>query len=90
MSATVSLQLMAQDLIANQAPSDKKMHDISNVILNHSIKADLNDPASDIYTNWTRKIRTEEGHVAANFKIDLRGFSMPTTSRQINSEFGRR
>ena len=81
---------MAQDLIANQAPSDKKMHDISTVKLNHTFKADLADPASDIYTNWTRKIRTEEGHVAANFKIDLRGFAMPTTSRQINSNFGRR
>ena len=66
------------------------MRDINNVILKHTIKADLSDPASDIYTNWTRKIRTEEGHVAANFKIDLRGFAMPTTSRQINSDFGRR
>lgn len=81
---------MAQDLIANQAPSDKKMHDISAVKLNRTIKADLNDPASDIYTNWTRSIRTEEGHVPANYKIDLRGFAMPTTSRQINSQFGRR
>lgn len=81
---------MAQDLIANQAPSDKKMHDISAVKLNRTIKADLSDPASDIYTNWTRSIRTEEGHVPANFKIDLRGFAMPTTSRKINSQFGRR
>ena len=87
---TLSLPAAGQDLIANQAPSDKKMRDINNVILKHTIKADLSDPASDIYTNWTRKIRTEEGHVAANFKIDLRGFAMPTTSRQINSDFGRR
>ena len=86
----MSLPGVAQDLIANQAPSDRKMHDISTVKLNHTIQADLSDPASDIYTNWTRKIRTEEGHVAANFKIDLRGFVMPTTSRQINSNFGRR
>lgn len=90
LSMTMSLPSMAQDLIANQAPSDRKMHDISAVKLNHTIQADLSDPASDIYTNWTRKIRTEEGHVAANFKIDLRGFVMPTTSRQINSNYGRR
>ena len=87
---TFSLTAAAQDLIANQAPSDRKMHDVSTVRLKSTINADLSNPASDIYTNWTRKIRTEEGHVAANFKIDLRGFAMPTTSRQINSNFGRR
>lgn len=88
--STFSLSSAAQDLIANQAPSDRKLHDISTVKLNRTINADLSDPASDIYTNWTRKIRTEEGHVPANFRIDLRGFVMPTTSRQVNSLYGRR
>ena len=88
--STFTLSGAAQDLIANQAPSDRKLQDVRAVQLNRTINADLSDPASDIYTNWTRKIRTEEGHVPANFKIDLRGFVMPTPSRQINSNYGRR
>ena len=75
--SSMSLGTLAQDLIASQAPSDRKMQDINKVKLNRTINVDLSDPASDIYTNWTRKIRTEEGHVPANFKVDLRGFFMP-------------
>ncbi len=88
--SSMSLGTLAQDLIASQAPSDRKMQDINKVKLNRTINVDLSDPASDIYTNWTRKIRTEEGHVPANFKVDLRGFFMPTPSRIVTSKFGRR
>ena len=88
--SSLSLTALAQDLIASQAPSDRKMQDINKVKLNRTINVDLSEPASDIYTNWTRKIRTEEGHVPANFKVDLRGFFMPTPSRLVTSKFGRR
>lgn len=86
----VTLTGAAQDRIASQAPSDRTMRDIKNVKLTKSITADLADPASDIYTNWTNDLWKVEGHVAANYKIDLRGFHMPTTSRVVTSNFGPR
>lgn len=86
----VTLTSAAQDRIASQAPSDRTMRDIKNVKLTKSITADLADPASDIYTNWTNDLWKVEGHVAANYKIDLRGFHMPTTSRVVTSNFGPR
>lgn len=81
----------AQDKIARQAPSDKRLKDIHNVKLNNTIKTvDLDNPAADIYTDWTEDLRKCGGHVPSNHKIDLRGFCMPTPSRKINSKFGPR
>lgn len=81
----------AQDKIARQAPSDKRLNNVNNVKLNNTIKAvDLENPASDIYTDWTDNIRQCSGNVPTNYKVDLRGFCMPTPSRKINSKFGPR
>lgn len=78
------------DPIASHAPSDRTMKDVRAIRLTKTISADLADPASDIYTNWTHDTWSVEGHVAANYKIDLRGFHMPTTSRVVTSNFGPR
>lgn len=87
----VSLGSFAQDLIAKQAPSDRRMKDVTNVKLTRSASAaNLEDPASDIYTNWNTALFKVEGSVAANYKIDLRGFHMPTTSRKLTSNYGPR
>ena len=89
----VSLSSFAQDIIARQAPSDKRLKDIHNVKLNTKValsSADLNDPASNIYMDWTDNLRSCTGSVPSNYKIDLRGFCMPTPSRKINSPFGPR
>lgn len=82
----------AQDLISRQAPSDRRMMDVENIKLKNLIeKEDLNNPASYIYSNWeNNSLRGVEGRVGANFKIDLRGFCMPTPSRKITSKFGYR
>lgn len=89
--SAVSLSGMAQDLIAMQAPSDKRMKEIRDVKLTHTLKADLQNPASDIYTDWRNEfVSAVAGHVPANFKVDLRGFCMPTTSRVVTSNFGPR
>jgi len=87
-----SVSGFAQDIIARQAPSDKRLKDIRNVKLNNTaaISADLNNPAANIYTDWTDNIRGCSGAVPANYKIDLRGFCMPTPSRKINSLYGPR
>lgn len=93
MLSMVSLGCFAQDLIAKQAPSDKRTREVNNVKLRNTaaITVDLNNPASDIYTNWsTSNHRDAQGSVPANFKIDLRGFHMPTPSRKVTSNFGPR
>lgn len=90
----VSMGGFAQDLIAKQAPSDTRMNGVNSVKLEKTfsaVSADLNNPASDIYSNWENsQISRVEGYVAANYKIDLRNFAMPTTSRKVTSQFGRR
>ena len=88
----VAVSGFAQDIIARQAPSDRRLKDIRNVKLNNTaaIAADLNNPAGNIYTDWTDNLRSCSGSVPANYKIDLRGFCMPTPSRKINSNFGPR
>ncbi len=86
-----SIGSYAQDAIARQAPSDKRMKDIRNVKLYNKIEAiDLDNPASDIYTDWTEDFRRCSGSVPSNYQIDLRGFCMPTTSRKVTSNYGRR
>ena len=88
----LSVSTFAQDLIARQAPSDKRLKDIHNVKLNNTaaFSADLSNPAANIYMDWTDNLRSCTGSVPANYKIDLRGFHMPTPSRKINSVFGPR
>ena len=88
----VAVSGFAQDIIARQAPSDKRLKDIRNVKLNNTaaISADLNNPAANIYTDWTDNLRSCTGSVPDNYKIDLRGFCMPTPSRKLNSPFGPR
>lgn len=88
----LSVSTFAQDLIARQAPSDKRLKDIHNVKLNNTaaFSADLSNPAANIYMDWTDNLRSCTGSVPANYKIDLRGFHMPTPSRKINSVYGPR
>ena len=94
--AAISLSaapLQAQDLLARQAPVDKKMKKVDSVALNQLIYQEmLDNPASDLYDEFDN-IST---HYRANTPlpdeatIDLRGFCMPTPSRLITSNFGAR
>lgn len=91
----MSLNCAAQDLIARQAPSDKHLKDVRNVKINGrtmtSSSADLQNPASNIYTDWKNTgVSTASGNVPSNFKVDLTGFCMPTSSRVVTSNFGQR
>lgn len=83
----------AQDLLASHAPSDKHMLDLKNITINKSF-ADRNNfkiEWSNIYTNWDNSaVSKVTGILPANFKVDLRGFCMPTPSRTITSNYGPR
>ncbi|MCD8236009.1 MAG: peptidoglycan DD-metalloendopeptidase family protein [Prevotellaceae bacterium] len=88
----VSVSAVAQDLIARQAPSDKKLKEIKNVTLVNTIApVDLQNPAADIYTDWDNSgISKVAGCVPSDYNVDLRGFYMPTPSRKVTSNFGPR
>lgn len=88
-----STNLYGQDLLARQAPLDRKMRAIDSVALQQQISIEqMEYPAFSLYPGWNN----ERTHVYADvalpdtFRIDLRGFSMPTTNQKITSRFGYR
>jgi len=68
------------------------MKSVKHVAIDNTMETvDLNNPASNFYSNWDQKnLRGSKGFIPKGTRIDLRGFAMPTTSRKINSNFGRR
>lgn len=84
--------VVAQDLMANQAPVDRQLKAVDSVSLQRAIKKEMTQMVSDLYPNWTDDHVNAYKNVAkpAVYKIDLTGFSMPTPSRKITSRFGYR
>ena len=83
----------AQDLLVRQAPVDKKLKAVDSLALARQIEAEQAVyPAYDIYPDW----RSDRVHYYSNvavpdsFRIDLRGFCMPTTNTRITSKCGPR
>ena len=82
---------MGQDLLARQAPIDRKMKAVDSVALNRLIMNEmLESPAADLYEDWENKYAHRATELPDSFRIDLRGFCMPTTSRVLTSYFGAR
>jgi len=48
------------------------------------------EPAADLYEDWDNSYAHRQRTLPDVYKIDLRGFAMPTPSRVITSNFGRR
>ncbi len=91
--AMLALQAGAQDLIARQAPVDKKMKAVDSVALQRLIVDEqIENPAFALYPTWdNHSIHSYPGvEVPAEYKIDLRQFCMPTTNRVITSKYGYR
>ena len=88
------LSASAQDLIARQAPVDRRLRAVDSVAIQRDVERDmeLNSLGSELYNSWvTNKAhpyKSEE--VPDSFVIDLRGFCMPTPSRNVTSRFGYR
>lgn len=83
----------AQDLLARQAPVDKKMRAVDSIAIQKLLQTEeLEDPAAELYPNWDDdKINLYGGVVLPNeYKIDLRGFCMPTSNRIVTSNYGYR
>ena len=84
--------MQAQDLLARQAPVDKKMKKVDSVALNRLIYQEmLENPAADLYDDFgSESTHYIASHMPDTATIDLRGFCMPTPSRVITSNFGAR
>lgn len=91
-SFTASQQAHAQDLLARQANIERKIRAVDSVTINRAVeqKRRTNLGESEIYTTWnTEKVHCySSAEVPEHYRIDLRGFCMPTPSRVITSNFG--
>ena len=92
--ALVSLNVAGQDLLARQAPIDKKLKAIDSVALIRQIKKEMAAyPAFGLYPDWNNTRVHAFGNavvVPDTFRIDMTGFAMPTTNTKITSKFGPR
>lgn len=81
----------SQDLLARQAPVDRKMATVDTIMLrNITLREESESPASELYANWDNRYAHRATELPEHYKIDLRHFCMPTTSRVITSNFGSR
>jgi len=81
----------AQDLLARQAPVDRKMKAVDTLMLqNLTLRELLESPAEDLYYGWDNEFFHRGQNLPDTFRIDLRHFCMPTVSRALTSNFGRR
>lgn len=91
MLAVASTPAHAQDLLARQAPVDRKMAAVDTIMLRRIAEREESEsPASELYANWDNRYAHRATELPDHYRIDLRHFSMPTTSRVITSNFGSR
>ncbi len=89
--AITSTHVSAQDLLARQAPVDRKATKVDTFALKSVIEREqANSAVAQLYTEWNNKYAHRATELPDSFRIDLRHFCMPTPSRVITSNFGRR
>ena len=90
--ATMSvLPTMGQDLLARQAPIDRKMKTVDSMALHRLIQTEtLESPSADLYNEWSNKYAHKATTLPDSFRISLKDFCMPTSSRVLTSNFGAR
>ena len=92
--ALMSQSVSAQDLLARQAPIDKKLEAIDSVALIRQIHKEMAAyPAYSLYPDWNNDRVHAFGKTVVipdSFRIDMTGFCMPTSNTKITSKFGPR
>ena len=88
---TTALPVLGQDLIARMAPVDRKVRQLDTLALQSTIEREnLESPSADLYQDWDNRYAHKATALPDSFRINLRGFCMPTPSRVITSNFGPR
>lgn len=95
LASSSMLPVMAQDLLADIAPLDRKMRAIDSISLirisEQESMSELQNPAASLYPTWDNDyIRTYNVAIPSEYKIDLRQFHMPCDSRMVTSHYGYR
>lgn len=81
----------AQDLLARQAPIDRKARAVDTLALQRIIEREMEEnPSYELYEEWDNKYAHKVTRLPDTYRIDLRHFCMPTQSRAITSNFGAR
>ena len=89
----VSLNSFSQDLIARQAPIDRKLKSVDSLALQKQIRAEQSlYPGLDLYPSWNNEFVQAYGNaiVPESYTFDLKGFCMPTEHTRITDVFGYR
>lgn len=89
----VSVGISAQDLIARQAPVDRKLKSVDSLALQKQIRAEQAlYPALDLYPNWDNQYvqAYKNALVPEKYTFDLTEFCMPTEHTRITDVFGYR
>ena len=92
LAMTAVMPAAAQDLIANQAPIDRKLRAVDSIQLNQLLESEVTttSPVAQLYNDWNNQYVGRQTTLPDSFLIDLRDFAMPSPSRQITSNFGPR
>ena len=89
----ISLNSFSQDLIARQAPIDRKLKSVDSLALQKQIRAEQAlYPGLDLYPSWNNEFVQAYGNaiVPESYTFDLKGFCMPTEHTRITDVFGYR
>ena len=92
-AATVfGTQVYSQDLIARQAPIDRKLKSVDSLALQKQIRVEQSlYPAFDIYPSWNNEtVGYKDAIIPESYTFDLTGFCMPTEHTKITDIFGYR
>ena len=81
----------AQDLLARQAPVDRKMKAVDTLMLKSvAVREEMENPAAELYEDWNNIYAHRATELPESYSINLKHFCMPTPSRVITSNFGYR
>ena len=91
LSFVATTAAFSQDKLAAQSPVDKQLEMIDSMALRDML---LNEsgifPAGELYETWSNDHVRFNAVLPDSFKVDLRGFTMPTTNTKITDVFGYR
>lgn len=87
----LSVPTCAQDLLARQAPVDRRMRTVDTLSIQSIIEREMTEnPSAQLYDDWNNVYAHRATELPDSFRINLRNFCMPTTNRVITSKMGPR
>lgn len=87
----LSVPVCAQDLLARQAPVDRRMRTVDTLSIQSIIEREMTEnPSAQLYDDWNNVYAHRATELPDSFRINLRNFCMPTTNRVITSKMGPR